>query len=96
MTCTGEPILGDPQHSYHNIEWAGFEPMFVRENWIRDERSSGGSRMNERLVDDATEDTLPTAQGGSDQLENAGVSMTRRRPSGPNPSISIASASYAS
>lgn len=34
LTCTGEAILGDPQHSYHNIEWAGFEPKFVRENWV--------------------------------------------------------------
>ena len=34
MTCTGEAVAGDPQHSYHNIEWAGFEPKFLRENWI--------------------------------------------------------------
>ena len=34
LTCTGEPVPGDPQHSYHNIEWAGFEPQFVRENWV--------------------------------------------------------------
>ena len=34
LTCTGEPAPGDPQHSYHNIEWAGFEPKFVRENWV--------------------------------------------------------------
>jgi GNAT superfamily N-acetyltransferase len=34
LTCTGEAVPGQPQHSYHNIEWAGFEPMFVRENWI--------------------------------------------------------------
>lgn len=34
MTCTGEAIPGDPQHSYHNIEWAGFEPKFLRENWV--------------------------------------------------------------
>lgn len=33
MTATGEAVPGDPQHSYHNIEWAGFEPKFVRENW---------------------------------------------------------------
>lgn len=33
MTCTGEAVPGDPQHSYHNIEWAGFKPTFVRENW---------------------------------------------------------------
>ena len=34
LTCTGEPVPGDPQHSYHNIEWAGFEPQFVRQNWV--------------------------------------------------------------
>lgn len=34
MTCTGEEVPGDPQHSYHNIEWAGFRPEYLRENWI--------------------------------------------------------------
>ena len=34
LTCTGEAVPGDPQHSYHNIEWAGFEPKFVRGNWV--------------------------------------------------------------
>ena len=34
MTATGEAVPGNPQHSYHNIEWAGFEPKFLRENWI--------------------------------------------------------------
>ena len=34
LTCTGEAVPDDPQHSYHNIEWAGFEPTFVRENWV--------------------------------------------------------------
>lgn len=34
LTATGEAVPGDPQHSYHNIEWAGFEPKFVRENWV--------------------------------------------------------------
>ena len=34
LTCTGEAVPGDPQHSYHNIEWAGFESKFVRENWV--------------------------------------------------------------
>lgn len=34
MTCTGEAVPGDQQHSYHNIEWAGFEPTFLRENWV--------------------------------------------------------------
>ena len=33
MTATGEAVPDDPQHSYHNIEWVGFEPEFVRENW---------------------------------------------------------------
>lgn len=34
MTCTGEEVPGDPQHSYHNIEWAGFRADYLRENWI--------------------------------------------------------------
>lgn len=34
LTCTGEAVPGDPQHSYHNIEWAGFRENYLRENWI--------------------------------------------------------------
>ncbi len=34
LTCTGEEVPGDPQHSYHNIEWVGFRPAYLRENWI--------------------------------------------------------------
>ncbi len=34
FTATGEAVPGDPQHSYHNIVWAGFEPKVLRENWI--------------------------------------------------------------
>lgn len=34
MTATGEAVPDDPQHSYHNLGWAGFEPKFVRENWV--------------------------------------------------------------
>ena len=34
LTATGEAVPDDPQHSYHNIEWAGFEPVVVRENWV--------------------------------------------------------------
>lgn len=34
LTCTGEEVPGDPQHSWHNIEWAGFRPTRLRENWI--------------------------------------------------------------
>ena len=34
LTCTGEEVPGDPQHSYHNIEWAGFRPDYLRENWV--------------------------------------------------------------
>lgn len=34
MTATGEAVPDDPQHSYHNIEWAGFEPKYTRENWV--------------------------------------------------------------
>jgi GNAT superfamily N-acetyltransferase len=38
MTCTGEAVTGDPQHSYHNIEWAGFRPALLRDNWVRSDR----------------------------------------------------------
>jgi hypothetical protein len=31
---TGEAVPGDDQHSYHNIERAGFEEAYLRENWI--------------------------------------------------------------
>lgn len=34
VTCTGEAVPGDPQHSYHNIEWVGFRPDYPRENWV--------------------------------------------------------------
>lgn len=34
LTCTGEAVPGDAQHSYHNIEWAGFTPTYVRANWV--------------------------------------------------------------
>ena len=34
LTATGEAVPDDPQHSYHNIEWAGFEPRVLRENWV--------------------------------------------------------------
>lgn len=34
VTCTGEAMPGDPQHSYHNIEWAGFRAAQARANWI--------------------------------------------------------------
>lgn len=33
FTETGESIEGDPQHSWHNIERAGFRPTTLRENW---------------------------------------------------------------
>lgn len=33
FTETGEAVPGDPQHSYHNIEWAGFRPDYIRENY---------------------------------------------------------------
>ena len=32
-TETGESVEGDPQHSYHNIQWAGFEESYLRENY---------------------------------------------------------------
>lgn len=34
VTMTGESVPGDEQHSYHNIERAGFEAAYLRENWI--------------------------------------------------------------
>ena len=34
ITTTGEAVAGDPQHSYHNIEWAGFRPDYLRDNWV--------------------------------------------------------------
>lgn len=33
FTMTGEAVPGDPQHSYHNIERAGFRPLHARENY---------------------------------------------------------------
>ena len=32
-TETGEAVEGDPQHSYHNIRWAGFEESYMRDNY---------------------------------------------------------------
>jgi GNAT superfamily N-acetyltransferase len=34
VTMTGEAAPGDEQHSYRNIERAGFEEAYLRENWI--------------------------------------------------------------
>ncbi len=34
MTMTGEAVPGDEQHSYRNIEKAGFAAAYLRENWI--------------------------------------------------------------
>ncbi|MCP4300145.1 MAG: GNAT family N-acetyltransferase [Gammaproteobacteria bacterium] len=33
-TMTGEAVPGDPQHSYSNIQKAGFSEVYLRENWI--------------------------------------------------------------
>lgn len=33
FTMTGEEVPGDPQHSYRNIERAGFEPAYLRDNF---------------------------------------------------------------
>jgi GNAT superfamily N-acetyltransferase len=33
VTETGEAVPGDPQHSYHNILWAGFEELGLRDNY---------------------------------------------------------------
>ena len=32
-TETGEAVEGDAQHSYHNIQWAGFEECYLRANY---------------------------------------------------------------
>ena len=34
VTMTGEAVPGDAQHSYSNIQRAGFEEAYLRENWI--------------------------------------------------------------
>jgi len=34
VTMTGEAVPGDEQHSYRNIQKAGFEETYLRENWI--------------------------------------------------------------
>jgi GNAT superfamily N-acetyltransferase len=34
VTMTGEAVPGDEQHSYSNIQRAGFEEAYLRENWI--------------------------------------------------------------
>lgn len=34
VTMTGEAVAGEEQHSYRNIERAGFSPTYLRENWI--------------------------------------------------------------
>lgn len=34
VTMTGEAVPGDAQHSYRNIERAGFKPAYLRENWV--------------------------------------------------------------
>lgn len=33
VTTTGEAVPGDPQHSYHNIQRAGFAEAHLRANW---------------------------------------------------------------
>jgi GNAT superfamily N-acetyltransferase len=34
VTMTGEAVPGDEQHSYRNIQKAGLEESYLRENWI--------------------------------------------------------------
>ncbi len=34
VTMTGEAVPGDEQHSYRNIQRAGFSEAYLRENWI--------------------------------------------------------------
>ena len=33
LTCTGEDVPGDPQHSYRNIRKVGFREDYIRENY---------------------------------------------------------------
>ena len=33
-TETGEAVEGDPQHSYHNFERAGFQAAYLRDNFV--------------------------------------------------------------
>jgi len=39
LTTTGEEIPGDPQHSYRNILRYGFEPAYLRENYVPSPRA---------------------------------------------------------
>lgn len=34
VTMTGEALPGEEQHSYRNIQRAGFREAYLRENWI--------------------------------------------------------------
>lgn len=34
ITSTGEAVPGDPQHSYHNLERAGFQAVYARDNYV--------------------------------------------------------------
>lgn len=38
FTCTGEDVPGDPQHSYRNIQKAGFQEDYLRENYAPPKR----------------------------------------------------------
>jgi GNAT superfamily N-acetyltransferase len=38
FTCTGEEVPGDPQHSYKNIQKAGFQEDYLRENYAPPKR----------------------------------------------------------
>lgn len=38
FTCTGEEVPGDPQHSYKNIQKAGFQKDYLRENYAPPKR----------------------------------------------------------
>jgi GNAT superfamily N-acetyltransferase len=38
VTMTGEAVAGEEQHSYRNIERAGFSPAYLRENWVPADR----------------------------------------------------------
>lgn len=50
LTCTGEAVPGDPQHSYRNILRAGFRASYVRENYAppRPSRPAPGPETDSR------------------------------------------------
>lgn len=45
VTETGEPVAGRPENSYRNLVRAGFEPLYVRQNYVSSEEAdTSGTR----------------------------------------------------